>query len=69
MRFEEPNSMARWDSPLFYVNIHENVPCADICNALFQAIKQKPNMSTQNPPLMTPEFLSEVDKVLQVMIR
>merc|ERR1712150_231588 len=27
MRFEEPNSMARWDSPLFYVNTHEKVPC------------------------------------------
>jgi len=66
MRFETPNSMARWDSPLFTVQSDDVMPCKEICEAIFSNQKPRPNMSTQNPPLMSPNFVHETDKILQV---
>nr|XP_026695236.1 protein KTI12 homolog [Ciona intestinalis] len=64
-RFEAPNSMSRWDSPLFTINPDDKLPSQDICDAIFKTKKQKPNLSTQNPPLMSPTFVYEADKMLQ----
>uniref|UniRef100_H2ZEG6 Protein KTI12 homolog n=1 Tax=Ciona savignyi TaxID=51511 RepID=H2ZEG6_CIOSA len=64
-RFETPNSMARWDSPLFTVNAGDKMQMDEICDAIFKKTKQKPNLSTQNPPLMSPTFVYEADKILQ----
>ncbi|CAK8694560.1 unnamed protein product [Clavelina lepadiformis] len=65
MRFESPDPNNRWDSPLFTILSTEKLPLNDICQAIFQKTAQKPNMSTQNPPLMSPTFVFEVDKMLQ----
>lgn len=67
-RFEPPNSMNRWDSPLFTIQTTDQLPFDDIFNALFAKSMPKPNMSTQNPPLMSPSFIHEVDIMLQVRI-
>jgi len=65
-RFEAPNPSARWDSPLFTIQVDDQLPDDDIISALFEKQTPKPNLSTQNPPLMSPSFVHEADQVLQV---
>lgn len=66
-RFEEPNPMVRWDSPFFFVHGPSEgaLPAEDICAAIFCEKKMKANMSTQNAPLMSPDFVFKADKLLQ----
>ena len=64
-RFEPPNSMSRWDSPLFTMQPMDILPHEQIFKVLFEKAILKPNLSTQNPPLMSPSFLHEADKILQ----
>lgn len=50
-RYEEPNGMARWDSPLFTVPYDdESPPCQDIWDAVIgsegKAKTVKPNLAT-----------------------
>lgn len=70
MRFEEPNPLNRWDSPFFFLHGPSNnlLPYQEICEAIFNKKQQKANNSTQNPPLMSPDFVFEADKVIQVRI-
>lgn len=48
MRFEEPNSNQRWDSPLFVMHPEDELPYDQISNALFNRKPPPPNMATQN---------------------
>lgn len=48
MRFEEPNSSQRWDSPLFVMHPEDELPYDQISNALFNRKPPPPNMATQN---------------------
>lgn len=68
MRFEPPDSRNRWDSPLFTIQIGDELPGKEVCDSLFHQKTPKPNMSTQNPPLRETEFLYEVSKMTQDMI-
>ena len=50
-RYEEPNGMARWDSPLFTVPYDDEAPpCHDIWNAIIGSEGEvktvKPNLAT-----------------------
>eukprot|EP00118_Oscarella_pearsei_P013463 m.107654 g.107654 ORF g.107654 m.107654 type:complete len:59 (+) comp37305_c0_seq6:543-719(+) len=47
MRFEEPNALNRWDSPLFTVNVDDSLPCELIYKAIFERKAPPPNQSTQ----------------------
>ncbi|KAF7970384.1 hypothetical protein HWV62_24245 [Athelia sp. TMB] len=48
MRFEEPNSMVRWDSPLFSVLWEEeDIPIDDIWKAITEGNVKAPNSGTQ----------------------
>lgn len=48
MRFEEPNSMVRWDSPLFSILWEEeDVPADDIWKAATEGNVKAPNSGTQ----------------------
>ena len=48
MRYEEPSSMVRWDSPLFTVPwIDEDVPIDDIWKAITEGNVKPPNAGTQ----------------------
>ncbi|KPJ10957.1 Protein KTI12-like [Papilio machaon] len=64
-RFEEPNSNHRWDSPLFTIQPSDNLDLDAIYSVLFEKKPPPPNMSTQNPPLSSTNFLYELDKVTQ----
>jgi protein KTI12 len=48
MRFEEPSSTSRWDSPLFTIATDACLNYADIENALYQTKAPTPNKSTLN---------------------
>ncbi|KAL8559145.1 hypothetical protein ACOMHN_046193 [Nucella lapillus] len=68
MRFEEPNSSNRWDSPLFVLQTGDKLPAKDICAALFERKAPKPNQSTQSQPLSSTNFLYELDRVTQEIV-
>lgn len=42
MRYEEPSSMVRWDSPLFTIPWDEDPPFEDIWNAIIKGDKKPP---------------------------
>uniref|UniRef100_A0A2A4J8Q4 Protein KTI12 homolog n=1 Tax=Heliothis virescens TaxID=7102 RepID=A0A2A4J8Q4_HELVI len=67
LRFEEPNSNNRWDSPLFTVQPTDELNLEDVYKVLFEKKPPPPNMSTQNPPLTSSNFLYELDKVTQAI--
>ncbi|XP_064645697.1 protein KTI12 homolog [Lineus longissimus] len=65
MRYEPPDSRNRWDSPLFTVQQDDELPCQQICDALFRRKAPPPNQSTQSQPLSSTNFLYELDKLTQ----
>ncbi|XP_046378253.2 protein KTI12 homolog [Haliotis rufescens] len=65
MRFESPNSSTRWDSPLFVVQVEDDLPTVQICQALFDRKPPPPNQSTQSQPLSSTNFLYELDRITQ----
>lgn len=69
MRYEEPNSMARWDSPLFTV-IYSDIffPVDSIWEIISSTKSIKPNLSTFVKPIPTTDYLFELDKVTQEII-
>ena len=61
-RFEEPDSFARWDKPLFRVNpTDSNPPSAQILSSLFDGIAPPPNLSTQIKPVTNLTYLQQLD--------
>ncbi|KAI0072500.1 chromatin associated protein KTI12 [Panus rudis PR-1116 ss-1] len=51
LRYEEPSSMVRWDSPLFTVPwLDEDVPADDIWKAVTEGVVKPPNAGTQAVP-------------------
>ncbi|XP_026483629.1 protein KTI12 homolog [Vanessa tameamea] len=67
LRFEEPISNNRWDSPLFTVQPTDELDLEGLYKVLFEKKPPPPNMSTQNPPLSSTNFLYELDKVTQAI--
>jgi protein KTI12 len=72
-RYEEPNAMARWDSPLFTVLREDKEPPFEaIWNALIGAPNSKPiirpNQATVARPQNTSDFLYELDKATQAIL-
>eukprot|EP00058_Branchiostoma_floridae_P020010 XP_002605500.1 hypothetical protein BRAFLDRAFT_126804 [Branchiostoma floridae] len=68
MRFEAPDSRHRWDSPLFTIQTADELPCQDICDAIFHRKAPPPNASTQTQPLSSTNFLHELDKITQEVV-
>ncbi|KAL8955120.1 MAG: hypothetical protein Q9183_006781, partial [Haloplaca sp. 2 TL-2023] len=72
-RYEEPNGMTRWDSPLFTVP-HEDPtpPFEDIWNAVIGTEaglkKVKPNLATMMKPAAESDYLYDLDKITQEVI-
>ena len=57
MRYEEPNSMVRWDAPLFTVLWDDpTLPLDDIWGALTEGIVKAPNTGTQAVRITPPIF-------------
>ncbi|CAH2084066.1 unnamed protein product [Euphydryas editha] len=67
LRFEEPNPNNRWDSPLFTVQPTDELDLEAVYKVLFEKKPPPPNMSTQNPPLSSTNFLYELDNVTQAI--
>ncbi|KAI4139472.1 MAG: hypothetical protein LQ341_004207 [Variospora aurantia] len=72
-RFEEPNGMTRWDSPLFTVPFDDATPpCDEIWNALVgmggEMKKIKPNQATIMKPAAEADYLYELDRTTQKVI-
>ncbi|KAJ0069487.1 hypothetical protein NL108_008275, partial [Boleophthalmus pectinirostris] len=65
LRFEDPDSRNRWDSPLFTVHQDDQLPFEAISDALLKRKAPPPNQSTQNQPLSSANFLYELDRVTQ----
>ncbi|XP_072291835.1 protein KTI12 homolog [Eucyclogobius newberryi] len=68
LRFEEPDSRNRWDSPLFTVHQDNQLPFEAISDALLKRKAPPPNQSTQSQPLSSANFLYELDRVTQDML-
>ncbi|CAG9818488.1 unnamed protein product [Phaedon cochleariae] len=68
MRFEEPDGKNRWDSPLFMIFPEQELDLNGIYACLFKKNLPKPNMSTQNPPLKSTNFLYDLDQVTKNIV-
>lgn len=68
LRYEEPLHNNRWDSPLFTVFPEEELDEDNIHRATYATRALVPNLSTQNPPLSSTNFLFEMDKTTQDVI-
>ncbi|XP_055593515.1 protein KTI12 homolog [Uranotaenia lowii] len=68
LRYEEPQHNNRWDSPLFTWFPEEELDEENLFNALYTTKSLVPNLSTQNPPLSSTNFLFEMDKITQEII-
>ncbi|KAG5674092.1 hypothetical protein PVAND_004078 [Polypedilum vanderplanki] len=68
LRFEEPISTNRWDSPLFAVTDEDKLNMQEIYETLYERKPPVANQSTQNPPTMDTNFLFELDKLTQDIV-
>ncbi|KAM8720978.1 hypothetical protein ACLKA7_006937 [Drosophila subpalustris] len=69
MRYEEPHSNNRWDSPLVVVLPEDTLDLESIYKALYETKPLPPNQSTQNPPLGATNYLFELDVIMQDIIK
>lgn len=68
MRYECPDSRNRWDQPLFTVEPEEAVPVAAMVKAL-EGARTRQNKSTQKAPAKSGNFLQELDRTTQAIIK
>lgn len=69
MRFEPPVATNRWDSPLVTVHADDDLPIEVIHDALYLKKAPPPNFSTLSQPLAATNFLHELDRVTQSVIK
>uniref|UniRef100_A0A1Y1K590 Protein KTI12 homolog n=1 Tax=Photinus pyralis TaxID=7054 RepID=A0A1Y1K590_PHOPY len=63
MRYEDPDSKNRWDSPLFMAFPTDPLNLQAMAECLLDKKPPAPNQSTQNAPLSATNFLYDLDKV------
>jgi len=64
VRFEEPSSMVRWDSPLFTILwTEEDVPALDIWRAVTEGFVKPPNAGTTAVPIAPSDALHNLEHV------
>lgn len=68
MRFEEPISTNRWDSPLFAVTPDDRLNMEDIHSALFEKKPPPANQSTQHAPTQSTNYLHQLDRITQDIV-
>ncbi|KAH8366936.1 hypothetical protein KR200_005368 [Drosophila serrata] len=69
MRYEEPQSNNRWDSPLVVALPEDTLDVEGIYKALYETQPLPPNLSTQNAPLGATNYLFELDNIMQSIIK
>ncbi|KAK6507276.1 hypothetical protein TWF481_005724 [Arthrobotrys musiformis] len=68
-RYEEPNGMTRWDSPLFVVPwMDEDIPGEEIWNAMVNNEAVKPHLATVLKPAAESNYLQILDKTTQDVV-
>lgn len=68
-RYEEPNGMSRWDSPLYVVMYDdETLPIDDIWNTLVLQKPKPPNQATLLKAATPTNYLFELDKITQEIV-
>ncbi|OSX66085.1 hypothetical protein POSPLADRAFT_1133046 [Postia placenta MAD-698-R-SB12] len=69
LRFEEPSSMVRWDSPLITVPwTDEDVPADDIWKAVTEGNVKPPNAGTQAVPKAPTDALRALESTTAAMV-
>jgi protein KTI12 len=68
MRYEEPISTNRWDSPLFFVMPEDKLNFEELYNSLYEKKPPSANQSTQNPPTQSTNYLFELDRITQEIV-
>jgi protein KTI12 len=68
LRYEEPNSTNRWDSPLFFVVYDDEKLPIDEIWACITSSKAKPHLSTVQRSATDPDSLYELEKGTQDVI-
>ena len=68
-RFEEPNGMNRWDSPLFIVTPEDELPVDSIWNYLALHKPIKPTPATSIKPQAPASYLSQLNEVTTKVVR
>lgn len=71
MRYEEPNGVLRWDSPLFNLvsdDIEETIPINEVWNALVMKQPPPPNSATVIRDQVGTDFLQELDRETQLVL-
>ncbi|OSD06747.1 chromatin associated protein KTI12 [Trametes coccinea BRFM310] len=69
LRYEEPSSMVRWDSPLFTVPwTDEDVPIDDIWKAITEGNVKPPNAGTQAVPKAPTDALRTLEHTTTTMV-
>ncbi|KAI0745976.1 chromatin associated protein KTI12 [Earliella scabrosa] len=69
MRYEEPSSMVRWDSPLFTVPWTDaDVPADEIWKAVTEGIVKPPNAGTQAVPKAPTDALRTLEHTSTTMV-
>ncbi|KYN00196.1 PREDICTED: protein KTI12 homolog isoform X2 [Cyphomyrmex costatus] len=67
-RYEVPETTNRWDCPLFTIMPEDTLMCDEIYCYLYKGKLPKPNLSTQNPPLASTNYLHELDNITKDVI-
>jgi len=68
MRFEEPSSMVRWDSPLITVLWDADLPVDDIWKAATEGVVKPPNAGTQAVPKAPTDALRTLEHTTTSMV-
>ncbi|EJD02833.1 chromatin associated protein KTI12 [Fomitiporia mediterranea MF3/22] len=69
MRYEEPSSMVRWDSPLFTVPwTDENLPEEDIWKAIMEGVVKPPNAGTSAVAVAPTDALHTLEATVAAMV-
>lgn len=69
-RYEEPNAMARWDSPLFTISPEGNIQdlIDEVWTHLTESQPKPPNQATVLKPATPTNYLTELDRITVAVV-
>lgn len=68
-RFEEPNGMNRWDSPLFIIVPQDKLPAEEIFDSAINKTPKKPNAATQKQVSVGADYLQILNDTTSQIVR
>lgn len=68
-RYEEPNPMARWDSPLFSIAAEDTeLPIDELWDSLIARKPKPPNQATVLKPAVSGNYVTELDRITAAVV-